>query len=165
MCVNAAYFLTPKSDVSYVYDDSSLRQALEKLRRSGFTAIPVIDRDGRYAGTLREGDFLWYLVESDEGLRAHSLKDLEGIRLKNILQPEQFPAVPITVSMEVVIRRAMQQNFVPVVDDEGNFIGIITRMALLKHLSDPRYRGEGVLGKPAGALPEYAAGLHPAALR
>ena len=63
--MNIAYFLIPKSSVAYLYDDFTFRQGLEKMRHHGYTAIPVITRDGRYMGTVSEGDFLWRLLSED----------------------------------------------------------------------------------------------------
>ena len=59
--MNILFFLKPKAEVSYLYEDFSMRQGLEKLERSGYTAIPVINRQGKYIGTITEGDFLWSL--------------------------------------------------------------------------------------------------------
>ena len=48
--MNVLFFLKPKGELAYIYDDCSLRQGLEKLERSGFTAIPMIDREGNVYG-------------------------------------------------------------------------------------------------------------------
>ena len=56
--MNIAFFLTLKKDVAYLYDDYSIRQALEKMKHHGYQTIPVIDRQGKYVGTVSEGDFL-----------------------------------------------------------------------------------------------------------
>ena len=64
--MNIAYFLLPKSRIAYLYDDFTFRQGLEKMRNRGYTAIPVITRDGRYVGTVSEGDFLWRLLDTDD---------------------------------------------------------------------------------------------------
>ena len=62
--MNILFFLKPKSEVSYLYDDYSLRQSLEKMERHGYTAIPIIGReDGTYKGTITEGDLLWAVKE------------------------------------------------------------------------------------------------------
>ena len=126
--MNIAYFLLPKSRVAYLYDDYTFRQGLEKMRHHGYTAIPVITRDGRYAGTVSEGDFLWQLLnEVPEERKVCSMKDLEQLRIRDILQKDTYPPVRITVSMEEMLNSAMNQNFIPVVDDLGNFNGIVTR--------------------------------------
>ena len=58
--MNIASFLIPRSMVTYLYDDFSLRQGLEKMRYHQRTAVPVVTRENKYIGTLSEGDFLWY---------------------------------------------------------------------------------------------------------
>ena len=132
--MNIAYFLTPKGSVAYLYEDCTLRQGLEKLRHHGYTAIPVISRDGRYVGIVREGDFLWQLMGSS-GEEDISLRSLEQLQIRDIVHRDH-PAVSITVSMEELLSSAATQNFVPVVDDPGSFIGIVTRKDILCYFLD-----------------------------
>lgn len=142
--MNIAYFLLPKSRTAYLYDDYTVRQGLEKMRYHGYAAIPVISRDGKYVGTVSEGDFLWCLLSDEGGRRAtRSLKDLEKLRVRDILSEENAPPVGITVSMEELVTSAMNQNFVPVVDDLENFIGIITRKDIIRYFAEEK--------KPAAA--------------
>lgn len=133
--MNAAYFLTPKSDVACLYADGTVRQGIEKMRSSGFTAIPVIRRDGVYVGTVREGDFLWHLVGEGFELTARTLRDLESMKIESILKPGLFAAARITAPMSEIVDLAMRQNFVPIVDDSDRFIGIVTRMSVMKYLT------------------------------
>ena len=135
--MNIAYFLLPKNRVAYLYDDYTFRQGLEKMRHHGYTAIPVISRDGKYVGTVSEGDFLWRLVADEgEGQRPCSMKDLEQLQVRDILRETQYLPVRITVSMEELLTSAMNQNFIPVVDDSGSFIGIVTRKDIIRYLSE-----------------------------
>lgn len=134
--MNIAYFLTPKSSVAYLYDDATFRQGLEKMRRHGYSAIPVISRDGTYRGTVSEGAFLWRLLDAgvDQDVPI-SMKDAEKLQVQDILQDNSYPPVRITATMEHLISNALNQNFIPVVDDLGKFIGIVTRKDILRHLS------------------------------
>ena len=131
--MNIAYFLIPKSNVAYLYDDCTIRQGLEKMRHHGYTAIPVIDREGRYVGTVSEGDFLWRMLDPDHVSEEPSftMKDMERLHVRDILKGNH-PPVPITVSVEDLLQSAMTQNFVPVVDDLGHFIGIVTRRDFIR---------------------------------
>ena len=79
--MNIAYFLLPKSRIAYLYDDFTFRQGLEKMRNRCYTAIPVITRDGRYVGTVSEGDFLWRLLDTDDP----SMKKAEELRVRDII--------------------------------------------------------------------------------
>ena len=131
--MNIAYFLTPKSSVAYLDDDCTFRQGLEKMRHRGYAAIPVISRDGRYVGTVSEGDFLWRILEPGASGQdgSFSMRDMERLQIRDILKSDR-PPVRITVSMEDLVTSAMKQNFVPVVDDLGSFIGIVTRRDILR---------------------------------
>ena len=135
--MNIAYFLLPKNRVAYLYDDYTFRQGLEKMRHHGYTAIPVISRDGKYVGTVSEGDFLWRLLSDEQdSQRACSMKDLEQLRVRDILRETQYLPVRITVSMEELLSSAMNQNFIPVVDDTGSFIGIVTRKDIIRYFAE-----------------------------
>lgn len=135
--MNIAYFLLPKNRVAYLYDDYTFRQGLEKMKHHGYTAIPVITRNGQYAGTVSEGDFLWQLLNENPGdPRLHSMKDMEQLKIRDILQKDNYPSVRITVTMEELLNTAMHQNFIPVVDDLGTFIGIVTRKDIIRYFAE-----------------------------
>ncbi|MBE6585825.1 MAG: CBS domain-containing protein [Ruminococcaceae bacterium] len=125
--MNIAFLLKPKSRVAYLVEGSSFRQGLEKLRRYGYTAIPVISKDGRYLGCISEGDFLWNIM-SMGSMETHAL---EQARIDDIISEDRMPPVRITADAEALVSRALEQNFVPVVDDRDMFMGIITRRAIL----------------------------------
>ena len=118
LSMNIMFFLTPKSDVAYIYNDYSLRQALEKMEYHKYSAIPIIDRKGCYVGTITEGDLLWY-IKNEEDL---SLKDAEDVAVMSI--PRRMDNLPVHVdsNMEDLISKALNQNFVPVIDDHNVFI-------------------------------------------
>ena len=130
--MNVLMLLKPKETVKYIYETNTLRQGLEKMRAHSYTAIPVISDDGRYVGTVSEGDFLYYLVD----LRNNTITDKDKHLVSDILRKDFNPAVRIDVPMDELPRRAVQQNFVPVVDDWGTFIGIVTRQDIIRYFID-----------------------------
>lgn len=128
--MNISFFLTPKSDVVYEFVTSTMRQALERMEYHRYTAIPIIDKEGKYIGTLTEGDLLWKL-KNTPGL---TFKDTSGISILDI--PKHMNNIPVSVTSDIedLILLAASQNFVPVVDDEGIFIGIIKRSDIINYL-------------------------------
>lgn len=145
--MNIAFFLTLKKDVAYVYDDSTIRQALEKMKHHGYTAIPVISKRGKYVNTVTEGDFLWYMLdESIEDTDGVSIYDAEDLKLRDILSKQITPAVRITATMDELLELALNQNFVPVTDDDGVFIGIVTRKNIIRHFVESLTGGKGRAG-------------------
>lgn len=129
--MNIMFFLTPKSEVAYVYDHSTVRQAIERLKTRGFSAIPVIDREGHYIGTITEGDFLRFILDRDQSKKSLELEIVRDVPRKNT-----FRAVTIGTNIEDLIKVSMGQNFVPVVDDEHVFIGIVTRKDIISFCYD-----------------------------
>lgn len=126
---NVLFFLTPKAMCAILYDDFTLRQALEKMEASHFQALPILNRRGEYRGTLTEGDLLWALKD----LCYMDLRQAEAHRIMEINHRRDNVPVRVTTSMQDLIDRASGQNFVPVVDDRDSFIGIITRSAIIKY--------------------------------
>ena len=126
------FFLTPKAMCSVLYDDYTIRQALEKMESAGYAAIPILNRRGEYRGTLREGDLLWAM----KNMCYMDMRQAEARRIMEISRRKDNLPVGITASMQDLVERASHQNFVPVVDDYGAFIGLITRKAIIKYCHD-----------------------------
>ncbi len=132
--MNIASFILPKAEVSYLRDSMTLRQGLERLRRSGFTAVPVIDVEDRYVGVVSEGDFLWDILDHNEQLEDVTMKRVEKLTLRDIIQNGKVQPVCIDTNMEQLLGQAQMQNFVPVIDDRNVFIGIVTRGEIIKYV-------------------------------
>ena len=128
--MNLLFFLTPKSEVAYVEENDSLRQVLEKMEYHGYTAVPLLSPDGRYRGTITEGHVLWKLKKEN----FPDIHELEEISVMQIARKRDNKAVHVNVDMEGLLERVMRQNFVPVVDDERRFIGIVTRKDVILYL-------------------------------
>lgn len=134
--MNIAFLLTPKAELAFLYNDFSIRQALEKMNYHKYSAVPVINRDGKYCGTISEGDFLWFLVEGENGdIRKIDIKSVEHIAISDIVKQDKNPAVRITATADELLERATNQNFIPVTDDSGSFIGIVTRKKIIDYLA------------------------------
>lgn len=125
--MNILFFLTPKSEVAYIYNDYTIRQALEKMEYHKYSAIPIINKEGKYVGTITEGDLLWTL-KNDYSL---DLKSVEDIPVINVSRRMDNSPVSVNANIEDLISKSMNQNFVPVIDDQNTFIGIIKRRDII----------------------------------
>lgn len=126
---NILFFLTPKAMCAYLYDDYTLRQALEKMESAGYAALPILSRRGEYRGTLTEGDLLWGL----KNMCYMDMRQAEARRIMEISRRKDNIPVRVTTSMHDLVERSSTQNFVPVVDDKDAFIGIVTRRSIIKY--------------------------------
>ncbi len=129
--MNIIFFLLPKSQVAYVSTNNTIRQALEKMEHHRYSAIPVLDEEGKYFATLSEGDLLWLF--KNEHL---TLEKSEQIKIKDIKFEKDIKSIHINKEMDELVDLIVNQNFVPVVDDMNTFIGIITRKQVISYLKD-----------------------------
>ena len=105
--MNIAFLLQPKNDTAFLYDDFTLRQGLEKMKHHGYTAIPVIDREGKYVTTISEGDFLWFILrgQEDGDLEEVPVQTLEDTLIREVMHVDKNPPVPITASTDELVER------------------------------------------------------------
>lgn len=130
--MNIAFFLTPKNEVVCLSPKTTMRQALERMEHHSYTAVPMVDENGCYAGTITEGDLLWKLKNSP-GL---DLNDMEKILLKDVTMYTENKPVRIDSRIVDLLLLASEQNFVPVVDDQDIFIGIVRRREIIEYCSE-----------------------------
>jgi len=126
---NILFFLTPKAMCSFVYDDYTVRQALEKMESSGYAALPILNKRGGYRGTLTEGDLRWAL----KNMCYLDMRQAEARKIMEITRRKDNIPVRVHTNMHDLVQRSNSQNFVPVVDDKDTFIGIVTRSAIIKY--------------------------------
>ena len=139
--MNILFFLIPKSEVAYIFEDETLRQTLEKMEHRKYSCIPILTMDGKYLGTISEGDLLWGMRHAD----IHDIKETEGVPVMAIPRRATYKPVHADSNMEDLLDRAINQNFVPVVDDQGSFIGIITRKSIIKYSTEIRRRKKRII--------------------
>ena len=116
--MNLLFFLTPKQDVLYIYEDFTLRQTLEKWSNR------------EYVGSITEGDILWGM----KNLHGLDLEASEDVPISSFPRRRDYKAVTVTTDMPTLLKAAIEQNFVPVVDDRNVFIGMVRRTVLLREL-------------------------------
>jgi len=129
--MNVAFFLIPKKEIVFLKENATMRQALERMEYHSYSAVPLINDEGNYVGTITEGDLLWKLKNT----RGLTFENMEDIFLSEVEQHVQNLPVTIDAQMEDLISRAVVQNFVPVVDDQQIFIGIVRRREMIEYCS------------------------------
>ncbi len=130
--MNILFFLIPKSQVCYGLVSWSVRQIAEKMIANDLTAIPVLNQEGQYLYTISEGDLFRFIK-----LKADlNYKEAEKTPISELPHEREVKAIRFDAQMKDLVVLAGSQNFVPVTDDSGIFIGIITRQAILRYLNE-----------------------------
>lgn len=119
--MNLGFFLTPVAQVVCLEAHLSVEQAVDRLREHRYTAVPLLDDEARYLGTLTSADLLAHLAEGRAGTLAEVDRSVSN------------QAVGIDTDVQSLFRVVVDQNFVPVVDSRGVLMGIVTRKAILTH--------------------------------
>ena len=130
--MNILFFLHPQAELAFIYDYHTVRQAMEIMEHYKYSCVPILNRAGKYVGTITEGDLLWDLKE--KGIL--NIKQAENLSIMKVERRCDYLPVSIECDMEDLVKRAMEQNFVPVEDDQHFFIGIVTRRDIIGYLSD-----------------------------
>lgn len=131
--MNIPSLLIPKANVEYLRTKDSIEFALDIFRRNSYSAVPVINSDGIYRGTITEGDFLYYIMDNPDA-------DLKKVKVRNILREDFYEAVKITASIDKLLIKCLDQNFVPVTDDRDVFVGIVTRKEIFKNIYEEQLK-------------------------
>lgn len=127
--MNILFYMIPKASCAYLYDDFTIRQALQKMESARYASIPILTRDGTYVGSLTEGDLLWAM----KNICSMDLKRAEEHSIMEIAHHKDNTPISVTTNIEDLMNKALDQNFVPVVDDMGSFIGIVTRRSIMQY--------------------------------
>ena len=68
-----------------------MRQAIERMEYHRYASVPLVDQDGKYAGTITEGDLLWKM-KNTPGL---SFENTEKISIQDI--PRRIENEPVSI--------------------------------------------------------------------
>ena len=128
--MNIFDYFTPKNETYYLTDDMTIRQALEKFDFHKFTVVPLISEDGKYITTVSEGDILRFIKNNSD----FDVQTAEHVPVIDIEKYRSYKACTHDVSMSEVFKLALDQNFVPIVDDRNLYIGIIKRKNIMMYL-------------------------------
>ena len=128
--MNVLFFLTPKSQVKFIDDTMSVRQALEVMDYYRYSTIPLLTKHGKLVGTISEGDLLFYLKNHP----FKELSDFDDHKVLEVKRHKDYLPIKVDIEMSDLISNAVNQNFVPVIDDQMNFIGIVTRKSIINYL-------------------------------
>jgi CBS domain-containing protein len=126
-----AFFLLPKNEAAFLTENHTVRQAVEKMQYHGYSSVPLLDKKGHYRGTVTVADLFWFIKDKLD----MSLQAAEDVLLSEMPRNHDNAAVSINNPVEDLIQISMEQNFIPVVDDLGVFIGLVPRRRILDYFS------------------------------
>lgn len=141
-------------DVVPAHPEDDVQSVVRLLREHELPGVPVVDGDGHVVGIVTESDLILRDEESDLHLPLHidlmggvvylgRLKNYEE-RVKRALAgtvADLMTPDPVTVSPDASVQEAARviaqrrHNRLPVVDGEGQLVGVVTRLDVLDALT------------------------------
>ena len=146
-CVTAGELMAPPP--AAVHPGAALRSAVQALADADMVALPVTDETGRLVGILDEEDLLVlaedpHLVEQEAALSRfwqlgggrRAVEHLRVIQAKRVseVMGHHPPAVQVSARCEhaAEVMADHHAGMLPVTDDEGRLVGVLTRQGLLE---------------------------------
>lgn len=120
----------PDEKVALVQTNNPLEHALLVLVKSGYSAIPVLDTNNKLQGIVSKTMILNHIF----GVERIEFEKLSEYKVKDVMKGD-IPLVNPNDSFLTVMKLAINEPFLCVVDHEGYFKGILPRSALLKFLN------------------------------
>ena len=119
-------FLTPEEKLAALIDSHNADHAILVLSQITYSRIPVVTYDRRFVGTIGLRDILAYQME--QGLTDEQMASTDIVHMTK----KDVAVVAPDYNITEVLHKLVDEPFLPVVDDEGMFKGIITRKSILK---------------------------------
>ena len=119
-------FLTPAEKLAALIDSHNADHAILVLSQITYSRIPVVTYDRRFVGTIGLRDILAYQME--QGLTDEQMASTDIVHMTK----KDVAVVAPNYNITEVLHKLVDEPFLPVVDDEGMFQGIITRKSILK---------------------------------
>ncbi len=132
--MNIAKIMIPKALTVFLNEKQTVRQGWEIMTRNGYTAIPVLDAEQRYIGTVSEGDFLRHIL----GTGSLDKQGMENHRVRELVRRDFCPPLSIDADESEVVQATLNQNFVPIVDSRNALCGILTRRGVIAYLAEQK---------------------------
>ena len=121
--------MTDVNRVECVDPENSLEHALLVLVKSGYSAIPVLDRSSVVQGTISKT----LILDSILGLERIEFEHLGEQKVRDAMNKE-VTKVRASDAFVRALELAINAPFLCVEDDEGRFLGILTRSAMLNRI-------------------------------
>jgi len=119
-------FLTPAENLAVLIDSHNADHAILLLSQMTYTRVPVVTDEKEFVGTIGLRDILAYQME--QGLSQEVMADTDIVHMTK----KDVAVVTPDYTLTDVLHKLVDESFLPVVDEDGIFQGIITRKSILK---------------------------------
>lgn len=121
-------FLTPADKLAVIIDTHNIDHAKLLLSHMTYSRVPVVTEEGQFFGTIGLTEIIKYQAENE-------LTDDELNKDISLIARTAEETVGLDYELTEVMRKLVDQSFLPVLGENREFIGIITRKSILKTIN------------------------------
>ncbi|MCI1893752.1 MAG: CBS domain-containing protein [Lactobacillus sp.] len=130
MTENRSHFLIPGDMIASVSEDNSLRHAFLVLTKVRYAKIPVLDNQDHFKGLIS----LPQITDKMLGLDDITAAPLDQYCVKDVMETGVV-TIDDPYDIEEVLHALVDSAFLPVVQKDGTFTGIVTRREVMKGIN------------------------------
>lgn len=124
-------YMIDSDNVAHVMCDNTALHAAIVLVSVGYNSIPVLDKENHLLGTVSLANILQSLFDSEND---NYQEYLSSMSVKEIMNKD-IKSLQIPFGIEEMMHHLVDSNYVPVVNADNQFIGILTRKELIKAIN------------------------------
>ena len=121
-------FLTPADKLAVIIDSHNMDPAKLLLSHMSYSRVPVVTEDNRFVGTIGLNEIIQYQAENE-------LTDEELQQDISLIAKRDVATVKEDYELADVLRKLIDESFLPVLGENDAFLGIITRKSILKAIN------------------------------
>ena len=121
-------FLTPADKLAVIIDSHNMDHAKLLLSHMSYSRVPVVTEDNRFVGTIGLNEIIQDQAE-------HELTDEELQQDISLIAKRDVATVKENYELADVLRKLIDESFLPVLGEGDVFLGIITRKSILKAIN------------------------------
>ncbi len=115
--------------VACVYAENSLEHALLVLIKSGYSSVPVLSWEEKVTGTVSKT----LILDAILGIERIEFEQLDQRKVQDVMNRE-VPRIHVEQNWLTALEMAIHQPYLCVEDEQGEFLGIVTRSKLLSQV-------------------------------
>ena len=116
--------------VAILQEDHTLEHAMLVLTNVRYSLIPVLNKKNKIVGLIS----LAMILQKITGVEQIHMNQLGKYKVREVMRTE-FPIIHQDTQVEEVLNELVDESFICIVNEENEFVGIVTRKELLKRIN------------------------------
>lgn len=124
-------------NTAHVNEDHSVQHAALVLATTGYNSIPVLDNQDHFVGVISLAAIIQVMFELDD----IDSDNIDSLYVRDLMDTD-YPILKDQNDLDTMLHLLVDRNYIPIVDNNRVFQGIVTRKSMLKGVNYLAHRLE-----------------------